>query len=187
MSVRSGYLRKMKASEVFEDLKEKFPDEVFEEIHFLGETTIAIGRENIKAILSFLKQKPEPGFEVLMDLTGVDYLEPIKQTKVVYWLYNPSNHQRLRVTTLVMREEPIDSVIELWEGAQWFERELYDLFGVHFEGHPNLKRILMPDDWIGHPLRRDYPLTEESVEFKNGVKPKIPSEIIPHVKSCKKS
>jgi len=71
----------------------------------------------------------------------------------------------------------------LWEGADWYERELYDLFGLYFDGHPDLKRILMPDDWKGHPLRRDYALTEEPVEFKHGVKPKVPSEVIPYVKN----
>ena len=122
-----------------------------------------------------------------MDLTGVDYLEPVPRTKVVYWLHNPSNNNRLRIVIWVERNETIPSVCDIWAGANWYERELYDLFGVRFAGHPNYKRILMPDDWKGHPLRKDYPLTEEIVEFKHGVKPKIPSEIIPYVKSGRPS
>jgi NADH-quinone oxidoreductase subunit C len=170
----------MKAIEVIEELKKQLLDVVVESIHFLGETTLEIRKENLKKVLSFLKNA---GYEVLMDLTGIDYLVPIKRTKVVYWLHNPTHYERIRIVTYATREEVIPSVTDLWEGANWYERELYDLLGIHFEGHPDLKRILMPDDWQGHPLRRDYSLTEEPVEFKHDVKPKVPSEIIPYVQS----
>ena len=87
------------------------------------------------------------------------------------------------MTVSLARGEEIQTVTDLWAGADWYERELYDLFGIHFHGHPDLTRILMPDDWHGHPLRKDYALTEEPVEFKHGVKPKLPSQIIPNVKT----
>ncbi len=150
------------------------------ESQFLGETTLEVSRGRLKEALAFLKQA---GYAVLMDLTGVDYLLPEKRTKLVYWLHNPASYERVRVVVFAKRDEEMPSVTELWEGADWYERELFDLFGVRFDGHPDLKRILMPDDWVGHPLRRDYALTEEPVEFKHGVKPKVPSEIIPNVKS----
>lgn len=149
-----------------------------------NEITWEVGKEKLKDLLQFLKTA---GYAVLIDLTGVDYLEPTKRTKVVYLLHHPENLTRLRVVVFVERNESLSSVTDIWKGANWYERELFDLFGVHFEGHPDLKRILMPDDWKGHPLRRDYALTEESVEFKHGVKPKVPSQIIPYVKSYTKS
>jgi len=149
------------------------------ETHFAGETTLEVSRGGLKEALAFLKKA---GYAVLMDLTGVDYLLPEKRTKVVYWLHNPANYERVRVVAFAGRDETLPSTTDLWEGADWYERELFDLFGVRFEGHPDLKRILMPDDWVGHPLRRDYALTEEPVEFKHGVKPKVPSEIIPNAK-----
>ncbi|MDP1834727.1 MAG: NADH-quinone oxidoreductase subunit C [Chlamydiales bacterium] len=173
----------MKTLEAVEELKARFEQFVVEDIRFFGEVTLSIDKQNIKAVLTYLKQAPEPGFEVLMDLTGVDYLEPEKRTKVVYFLHNPTNFERIRIVTYVARDEALPSVVDLWGGANWYERELYDLFGVRFDGHPELKRILMPDDWKGHPLRKDYALTEEAVQFKHGVEPKIPSQIIPYVKS----
>jgi NADH-quinone oxidoreductase subunit C len=160
---------------------------ILEQKEFLGETTLRVEKTRLREVLSYLKQVPEPGYEVLMDLTGVDYVEPIKQTCIVYWLHNPSNLERVRISVWVKRDEILPSVSDLWKGANWYERELFDLFGISFEGHPDLKRILMPDDWQGHPLLRDYALTEESVEFKHDVKPKIPSEIIPYAKTAKKS
>lgn len=168
----------MKTAEAVQQLKNKFKDVVLNEVDFLGEITLEIGKEQLVEVLRFFKQTPEPGYEVLMDLTGVDYLGPVERTKVVYWLHNPTNFERMRVIVYAKRGEALPSITSLWEGADWYERELFDLFGVNFDGHPNLTRILMPDDWQGHPLRRDYPLTEEPVQFKHGVKPKLPSEII---------
>lgn len=172
----------MKTYEAVKLLKEKFGNAIAIEVHFMGETTLEVRKEDLKNVLSFFKEGVTPGYEVLMDLTGVDYITPVTQTKVVYWLHNPTTLERVRITLWVKREESIPSVTDLWAGANWYERELFDMFGVNFEGHPDLKRILMPDDWKGHPMRRDYALTEEPVEFKHGVKPKVPSEIIPNVK-----
>ncbi|MBA3957094.1 MAG: NADH-quinone oxidoreductase subunit C [Parachlamydiaceae bacterium] len=176
----------MNTSEAVQALKDKMSQVVVSEINFMNEVTLEVTKDQLKEVLNFLKQAAGPGFEVLMDLTAVDYLHPTKRTKVVYLLHNPTNYERLRITLYAKRDEAIPSVTDLWEGASWYERELYDLFGVHFEGHRDLKRILMPDDWQGHPLRRDYALTEESVEFKHGVIPKVPSEIIPHVREPQK-
>lgn len=170
----------MKTAEVVQSLKEHIENALIEETEFMGEVTLEVRKEKLKETLSFLKQA---GYEVLMDLTAVDYLVPVVRTKVLYWLHNPTNFERIRIILFVSRQEPLPSVIDIWEGANWYERELFDMFGIYFEGHIDLKRILMPDDWKGHPMLRDYPLTEDPVEFKHGVKPKIPSQIIPYVKS----
>lgn len=169
--------------EAVKGVRERFPDEILDEIDFRGEMTIELRKQRLKEIMAFLRDSPECGYETLMDLTAVDYLVPTVRTKIVYWLHNPVTYKRLRVILYAQRNEEIPSVVSIWEGADWYEREIYDLYGVKFSGHPHLTRILMPDDWQGHPLRRDYALTEESVEFKHGVQPKVPSEIIPYVKS----
>lgn len=172
----------MKTVDAILELKERWADVVAGDKEFLGEHTIEVLREGLRDVLTFLKDGPEANFAVLMDLTAVDYLVPTKRSKVVYWLHDPYSYQRIRVVVYVERGETLPSVTDMWAGANWYERELFDMFGIGFEGHPDLKRILMPDDWEGHPMRRDYALTEEPVQFKHGVKPKIPSEIIPYVK-----
>lgn len=166
----------MNTLEAVLQIKKVAPKAVLDEIHFRGETTVEIKKDSLKEVLSSLLL--EGKFETLMDLTAVDYIEPTKRTKVVYWLHNPSNLQRIRIVVYIARGEILPSVTDLWPGANWYERELFDMFGVKFQGHPDLKRILMPDDWDGHPMLKDYALTEESVEFKHSVKPKVPSEII---------
>lgn len=175
----------MNTLEVVIALKNRWPHVIVGENTCCEEVALEIGKENLIDVLSFFKQSPEPGYDVLMDLTGIDFLEPCAGTQVVYWLHNSTNYQRIRVIVFVKREESLPSVTHLWEGADWYERELFDFFGVQFEGHPDLKRILMPDDWEGHPLRKDYRLTEEPVAFKHGVQPKVPSEII-HLKRNQK-
>lgn len=175
----------MKTPEAIEKLKLTLGSVLLRETAFLNQYTVEVSKDNLIQVLLFFKEEVQPGYEVLMDLTAVDYLEPVQRTEIVYWLHNPTNLERVRVTSFIEREEKLPSVTHLWEGADWYERELFDLFGVRIEGHPDLKRILMPDDWEGHPLRRDYPLTEEPVEFKHGVKPKVPSDII-HVRKNQK-
>ena len=166
-------------------LKSKFSSSILEEINFHGQTTLSIDKKIILELMTLLKD--ELKFDILMDLTGIDYLFPKKHTKIVYLLHNLKNAQRIFITTQVDREEFLPSVTEIFEGANWYERELFDLFGVHFENHKEMKRILMPDDWEGHPLRKDYALTEQPVQFKHGVKPKNPSEIIPYVKKSSRT
>lgn len=168
---------------MIEKLNLQFPSAITREVTSCGQTTFEIQIDQLVAVLRFLKETPTPGFEVLMDLTGVDFLTPVAGTKILYFLHNPTTLERLRLSTFVSRDDYLPSVTALWAGADWYERELYDLFGVQILGHPDMKRLLMPDDWKGHPLRRDYALTEEPVEFKHGVKPKIPSEIIPNFKA----
>lgn len=173
----------MNTRQAVQHIGEQLPQAILAETEFLEELTLEVRKESLVQLLTILKQTPEPGFEVLMDLTAVDYLQPTKRTKIVYWLHNPTNLQRIRISVFAARGEEMPSVTALWRGADWYERELFDLFGVHFHGHPNMKRILMPEDWQGHPLRKDYALTEEPVQFKHGVKPKVPSEIISYAKS----
>jgi NADH-quinone oxidoreductase subunit C len=143
---------------------------------FCGEISLVVAADKVKALLLRLR---DYGFRVLVDLSGVDYLSPQEGTEVFYLLHNPESYERLRVKVFALRGEAIPSICDLWPAADWYEREVFDLFGVLFSGHPDLKRILMPDDWQGHPLRRNYALGEESVAFKHGVTPKKPSEIIP--------
>lgn len=166
----------MKTAEASSLLSERMAECIVNKTVFLNETTIEVHKEHSKKVLSFLKLIA--GYEVLMDLTGIDYLQPEKQTQVIYWLHNPRNFERIRIAVFARRNDMLPSVTDLWEGADWYERELFDFFGIYFLGHPDLKRLLMPEDWIGNPLLKDYTLTEEPVEFKHGVKPKIPSEII---------
>jgi NADH-quinone oxidoreductase subunit C len=172
----------MATSELLDQVQLRFKNYKFNWTQFKDEATLEVEAKNLIEFLSFLKEEKRPGFDVLMDLTAVDYLHPSPHTKVVYWLHNSTTYQRLRLVVFVERDQGLCSATCLWQGADWYERELYDLFGIVFKDHPDLKRILMPDDWQGHPLRKDYALTEEAVEFKNNVKPKVPSQVIPHVK-----
>lgn len=139
-------------------LKETFPSDILDVVEHRGETTVTVTPDNIVPICSFLKT--ECGFTFLVDVTAVDYLgKRDPRFMVVYHLTNMAEKCRIRVKAPVGGDEPcIDTLSGLWNSANWLEREVWDLMGIHFNGHPDLRRILMTDDWVGHPLRKDYPL-----------------------------
>ncbi len=139
-------------------LKERFPDSVLDSYSFRGENTVIVKKDDIVDICKFLKDNPGLSFDFLSDLCGVDYMGREPRFEVVYHLFSISRHHRIRLKAMVGENETIPSVVSVWGTADWLEREAYDMYGIVFDGHPNLTRILMPDDWDGYPLRKDYPL-----------------------------
>jgi len=145
-------------SAVLSKLKETFGDAIVATHSDFGDDTAVVRRERIVEICTFLRDDPELLFDLAMDLTGVDYLGEEPRFEVVYHLYSLEKKHRVRIKARVPEEDPsIDSVIPVWIGMDWFEREAYDMYGIVFRGHPNLKRILMYESFVGHPLRKDYP------------------------------
>ncbi len=142
-------------------LKEKFPESFLEITDFRDMLTIHIRGEQALDLLRTLKTDPRFAFNFLADITAVDHLEiggPARFA-VVYHLLNQHEVQRIVVRAWVDEEQPsLPSAYPLWKTADWQEREVYDLFGIEFTGHPNLRRIMTPDDFRYHPLRKDYPL-----------------------------
>jgi NADH-quinone oxidoreductase subunit C len=142
-------------------LKEKFGtaiQEVRMPLEYPTEVPIIyVAKEALIQILTFLKE--EPGFEYsfLADITATDE-EVNPRFEVVYQLYSQAHHWRVRVKVRVAEGDEVPTAVSVWKGANWAEREVYDMFGVKFKGHPDLRRILMDYRWVGHPLRKDYPL-----------------------------
>lgn len=141
-------------------LKERFSDKVVEIHNHRGDETAVIERGALIEIAKFLKTDPEFSLDVLMDLTAVDGLEMKRKPRfeVVYHFYSMPKNHRLRIKVRVEEKDAVvPTLTGLWPVADWFEREAWDMFGIRFEGHPNLKRILMYEEFKGHPLRKDYP------------------------------
>ncbi|MFL5340493.1 MAG: NADH-quinone oxidoreductase subunit C [Gemmataceae bacterium] len=140
-------------------LKEKFGDG-FTTSQFRDNFRLIVSADRVFTLLTILKQ--ECGFDLLADVTAVDYLHYPNATDrygVVYCLTNTATGERLVVKTHVNDPEPVvPSCFRLWKGADWMEREVYDMFGIVFDGHPDLRRILMPEEFTAFPLRKDYPL-----------------------------
>lgn len=159
-----------------ETLAQQLADAALEEVRFRDELTLVLTRERVVGALGVARAA---GFLFLTDLTAVDRHPASPRFEVVYLLTSPHARSRIRFKVRVEEQDAVvPSATSVWPAANWLEREVFDLFGIRFEGHPDLTRILMPDDWEGHPLRKDFPLTEEPVQFI-GHTPKVPSEIIP--------
>src|ERR1043166_1509409 len=140
-------------------LKSKFDFAVLDASEFLGQLSIRIDPDRVVEICTFLRDEPEEKYNYLSDLTCVHYpLGPGQPLEVVYNLFSISRKRGWGVKAGLVEGKSIDSVTDVWPSAHWMEREVYDLFGVTFKNHPDLRRILLPTDWEGHPLRKDYPL-----------------------------
>jgi NADH-quinone oxidoreductase subunit C len=142
-------------------LREAMPESIVDVVRFSNETTIHVVASQLREVAALLREHEQVSFNMLSDLTAVDMLRlrPTPRFDVVVQLYSLKNRIRLRLKAGVNDGESVPSLVPLWNGANWLEREAYDMFGIVFEGHPSLKRILLADDWDeGFPLRKDYPL-----------------------------
>jgi len=145
-------------------LKETFGESIVETHAHRGDVTAVVTAERYHEAVRFLYDDPECRFDFLTDLAGLDRLK-LKQKprfEVVLHLYSRQHNRRFRLKTRPEndREPKIDSIVDIHPSANWAEREVFDMFGVHFEGHPNLQRILMYEEFVGHPLRKDYPVNK---------------------------
>ncbi|HKG96894.1 MAG TPA: NADH-quinone oxidoreductase subunit C [Pyrinomonadaceae bacterium] len=147
-------------SPVAATLQREHPEWISEVINAFGETTIIVPREHIVEACSLLKSSPELRFDFLSDICGADRgPEEEPRFEVNYPLFSTTKYHRVRLKVLLNEEDVhVPSVTGVWRTANWHERETFDLFGVIFDGHPDLRRILLPDDWQGHALRKDFPL-----------------------------
>jgi NADH-quinone oxidoreductase subunit C len=152
-------------------LQEKFPASVLEVTTFRGEVTIKVSKEEIVEVCKFLHSDPDLQYHLLTDLCGLDFFPQIPRFGVVYLLCSLKNNQRLRLKTRVEENKSIPSVESIWKVANWYEREVYDLFGIPFENHPDLRRILLWDGYEGYPLRKDYPV--EGPDFDKPFVPEV--------------
>jgi NADH-quinone oxidoreductase subunit C len=140
-------------------LRAQHPDAVLDVVEFRGETTVRVPNEPINALCRLLRDDSTTQFNFLVDLTAVDQTPRVPRFDVVYLLYSlPLNHY-VRLKAAVAEDGAIESVADIWAAANWAERECYDMFGIQFANHPDLRRILLPDYWDeGFPLRKEYPL-----------------------------
>lgn len=146
-------------SVVLKSLQERFGESILSSAEFRGELTVVVPKERIVEICRFLKEHPSLRYDLLADLCGIDMYTPVKRFGVIYNLYSLQNRHRLRLKTFTEEQNPrVPSVTGVWGTANWHERETYDMFGIEFDGHPDLRRIYMPDDFEYHPLRKDFPL-----------------------------
>ncbi|MBZ5513248.1 MAG: NADH-quinone oxidoreductase subunit C [Acidobacteriia bacterium] len=145
---------------ILQQLRQFDPDAVEEAREFRGEISLYIRKGRLRSACEFLRDAPGLNFKYLSDVTAVDLFPNEPRFEVVYHLLSLESFRRLRLKVRVPGDDPrVNSVVPVWPGANAFEREVFDLLGIRFEGHPNLSRILMPEDWEGHPLRKDYPTT----------------------------
>jgi NADH-quinone oxidoreductase subunit C len=135
------------------------PAAIADLISFRGETTVVVPREQLRPLVEFLISDADLKFTYLSDVTGVDRFPIEPRFELNYHLLSLSRRETIRLRVRVPGDDPVaDSVVPVWPTANWHEREIFDLFGIHFAGHPDMRRIMLPDDWEGYPLRKDYPV-----------------------------
>ncbi|MFZ3115537.1 MAG: NADH-quinone oxidoreductase subunit C [Syntrophales bacterium] len=139
-------------------LRGKYPDAVLNIVEFRGETTITVSLGQLRDVMAFLKESENCSYDLLLDLAGVDRGDISPRFMVVYLLHSMKFSNRLRIKAEVAEGAAVDTVSDIWKAADWLEREAYDMFGIGFRNHPDLRRILLEEDFAGFPLRKDYPL-----------------------------
>lgn len=149
------------SKKVLNALKKRFKDEIVDSHAHVGDETILIKPEHLLEIAKFLREDPKMSFEVLTDITAMDYLRRKPRFEVVYHFHSLTKKHRLRIKVLVEEgEEVVPTLTGVWRSANWAEREVWDMFGIRFDGHPDLRRILMYEEFEGFPLRKDYPVQQ---------------------------
>jgi len=152
------------SSPLVDAIKEKFGGEFIKSYSFIGQNQIEVKKDRIAEIMTFLRDNDIAPFNYLVDETAVHWPKE-EQFEIVYILYSFAKNEHVRVKTRIKEYEPIESVVSVWITADWLEREVYDMFGVQYANHPHLKRILLPEDWVGFPLRKDYNIRLQDVEW----------------------
>ena len=149
-------------SDQIDKINSKYKGIILDSHDFRGDQTITVQKNALIELFKFLRDDPELDFKFLMDLTAVDYLNrKDNRFEVVYHFYSLKHNHRLRVKVPVSEDDcTIDSVSSLWKTANWYEREVWDLYGIKFNGHPDMRRILLYEEFKGHPLRKDYPINK---------------------------
>ena len=139
-------------------LKGKFPEAVLKIEEFRGETSITVAVDQIRDVMTLLRESENLCYDLLLDLAGVDFTGQAPRFMIAYLLHSTKFNNKLRIRTWVAEDSALDTVSDIWKAANWLEREAYDMFGIIFNNHPNLKRILLEEDFVGYPLRKDFPL-----------------------------
>jgi NADH/F420H2 dehydrogenase subunit C len=139
-------------------LQAALPSAVTSVSYFVGDWTVLVAAAQILDVMRFLRSSPAAMFDLCSDVTASDWPPRPERFDVIYCLFSTRHRHRLRVKAKVAENQPIASVTPVWTAAGWLEREVFDMFGIQFSGHPDLRRILMPEDWQGYPQRKDYPL-----------------------------
>jgi NADH-quinone oxidoreductase subunit C len=154
-----GKVMIMEIEEIRSQIQKKFPDAILETSTCQEMPTLRVRAEDILSLCRFLRDTPALAFNYLVDLCGVDHYPQEPRFEVVVHLRSMKSKAMLRLKVSLPGDDPhVASVTAVWKGADWLEREAFDMFGIRFDGHPDLRRILLTPDWQGHPLRKDYPL-----------------------------
>jgi NADH-quinone oxidoreductase subunit C len=146
-------------SDLTAGLKEHFGDQITEYSTYLGQSFLVAKPDAVISVLEFLKL--EQDFDYLVDLTAVDYPKRAERFDLVYILYSFPRNERIRVKTMIAEGARPTTAVGVHLTANWLEREVFDMFGIQFEGHPDMRRILLPEEWEGHPLRKDYSILQQ--------------------------
>ena len=150
----------MEPLQIAEKISQAFPGEVLETSSFRDQVSVHLKKDRLYDICLMLRQDPELDFDYLVDVCGVDYMgKKTPRFEAVYHLYSITRRHFIRLRVQVPEEDAaVRSVVPVWQGANWHERECFDMLGIRFDGDPDLRRVLLPEDWEGHPLRKDYPV-----------------------------